>query len=227
MIVELAPMTLILLLIWGMLVGLDLVSVPQLLLARPIVAGAVAGLIVGDPATGFRVGILMELFALDVLPIGAVRYPDYGPATIAATVLASGMPWQLGLGLAGALALLLGALGGWTLKLLRHANARDVQRHSAALRAGESGAIRRLQWAGIGRDALRALALTAIGLVAAVGLPIVYHPGRATAMSLTLVRLGGGAAAAIGGAGRAAGQGIRLRWLAAGLVSGTLWAVLR
>lgn len=227
MIIELAPLTLALLLIWGMLVGLDLVSIPQMLTARPIVAGAVTGLIIGDPAAGFRVGILLELFALDVLPIGAVRYPDYGPATVAATVLAAGLPWELGLGLAGALGLLLGALGGWTLKLLRHANARDVQRHSAALRAGESGAIRRLQWAGIGRDALRALALTAVGLVAAALLVLAYHPDRATAISLTLVLLGGGAAAALGGAWRAAGQGTRLRWLAAGLVSGTLWAVLR
>src|SRR6266516_8090724 len=39
------------LLVWGTLVGLDLVSVPQMMIARPIVAGPVAGAILGDLAT--------------------------------------------------------------------------------------------------------------------------------------------------------------------------------
>jgi PTS system mannose-specific IIC component len=69
---------------WGTLVALDLVSVPQAMIARPIVAGAVAGWMCGDLDAGLRVGLLFELFALDVLPVGAVRYPDYGPATVVA-----------------------------------------------------------------------------------------------------------------------------------------------
>ena len=40
---DLAPSGALLLVIWGMLVGLDLVSVPQAMIARPVVAGAVAG----------------------------------------------------------------------------------------------------------------------------------------------------------------------------------------
>src|SRR5882762_10628148 len=38
----------LLLLMWGTLVGLDLVSVPQAMIARPIVAGPIAGAILGD-----------------------------------------------------------------------------------------------------------------------------------------------------------------------------------
>ena len=79
----------LLLIVWGMVVALDLVSVPQGLLSRPLVAGTVAGWIAGDLEAGLRMGVLFECFALDVLPIGAVRYPDYGPATVVAA--ASGM----------------------------------------------------------------------------------------------------------------------------------------
>ena len=73
------------LLAWATLVGLDLASVLQGLFNRPLVAGAVAGAIIGDPEAGLRIGAALELFALDVLPIGASRYPDYGAATVAAS----------------------------------------------------------------------------------------------------------------------------------------------
>jgi len=86
------PLAVVLLVGWGTLVALDLVSVPQAMLSRPLVAGTVAGWIVGDVEAGLRVGIVLELFALDVLPIGAVRYPDYGPATVVGVALAAGAP---------------------------------------------------------------------------------------------------------------------------------------
>ena len=76
--------TLALLLLWGTVVGLDLVSVPQMMIARPLVAGTVAGLLVGDPETGLRLGVVFELFQFDILPVGAARYPEYGPPTVAA-----------------------------------------------------------------------------------------------------------------------------------------------
>ena len=41
-----------LLLAWGTLVGLDLASVPQMMIARPLVAGVVSGAILGDVGTG-------------------------------------------------------------------------------------------------------------------------------------------------------------------------------
>jgi len=112
---ELAPHAIVLLLVWGTVVALDLVSVPQAMLSRPLVAGTVAGWLAGDVEAGLRVGVVLELFALDVLPIGAVRYPDYGPATVAAVALAAGAPWELGLGLSVGMALLLAVLGGWSL----------------------------------------------------------------------------------------------------------------
>ncbi|NOT09609.1 MAG: hypothetical protein HOP28_15565, partial [Gemmatimonadales bacterium] len=72
--------------LWATIAGLDLASVLQGLFNRPLVAGAVAGIVLGDPGAGLRIGAALELFALDVLPIGASRYPDYGAATVAAVV---------------------------------------------------------------------------------------------------------------------------------------------
>jgi PTS system mannose-specific IIC component len=224
---DLAPSSALLLVIWGTLVGLDLVSVPQAMIARPIVAGAVAGWLAGDVEAGLRVGVLFELFALDVLPVGAVRYPDYGPATVAATALAADSPWQFALGLSAALGLAVAILGGFGLQLVRRANARAIQHHSAALAAGESGAIRRLQYGSLLRDALRGAGLTAFGLVSAWALGRYAWLDRSTALGLTLVAVGCGLSAVIGGALRSAGRGPRLRWLGAGALAGLLAAALR
>jgi mannose/fructose/N-acetylgalactosamine-specific phosphotransferase system component IIC len=224
---DLAPSSALLLVIWGTLVGLDLVSVPQAMIARPIVAGAVAGWLAGDVEAGLRVGVLFELFALDVLPVGAVRYPDYGPATVAATALAADSPWQFALGLSAALGLAVAILGGFGLQLVRRANARAIQHHSAALAAGESGAIRRLQYGSLLRDALRGAGLTAFGLASAWALGRYAWLDRSTALGLTLVAVGCGLSAVLGGALRSAGRGPRLRWLGAGALAGLIAAALR
>jgi PTS system mannose-specific IIC component len=212
---------------WGTIVGLDLVSVPQALLSRPLVAGCVAGWVAGDVEAGLRAGALFELFALDVLPIGAVRYPDYGPATVVAAALGAGVPWELGLGLGATLGLVLAVLGGSTLQMVRRMNANAIQHRAAALAAGESSAIRRLQYGGLLRDALRGAGLTIAGLAAAWALAGGARLDRATALGLTLVSVGCALAAAINGALRSAGRGARLRWLAAGAAVGLLLAVLR
>ena len=225
---DLSAASALLLVVWGVIVGVDLVSVPQAMLARPVVAGAVAGWLAGDVEAGLRVGVLFELFALDVLPVGAVRYPDYGPATVAATALAADSPWQFAVGVSAALGLVIAVLGGFSLSMVRRANARAIQRHSAALAAGESGAIRRLQYGSLARDAARAAGLTVLGLACArVLAEPVAHLDRSTALGLTLVAMGCALSAAIGGALRSAGRGRRLRWLGAGALVGLLAAALR
>lgn len=223
----LAVDSVLLLVAWGAIVALDLVSLPQALLARPLVAGTVAGWLAGDVQAGLRVGVLLELFALDVLPIGAARYPDYGPATVAGAALAAGAPWELGLGVAAALGLLLAAVGGWSLQLVRQWNAEALRRRAAALAAGEGAVVRALQYRAVLRDALRGGALTALGLGAAWIIAHAWHPDRRTAVALTLVAIGAALAAAVNGALRSAGRGRRLRWLTAGAAIGTLLAVLR
>jgi mannose/fructose/N-acetylgalactosamine-specific phosphotransferase system component IIC len=223
---DFSPPVVVPLLIWGSLVGLDLVSVPQAMISRPLVAGAVAGWLASDLEAGLRVGVLFELFALDVLPVGAVRYPDYGPATVVAAAFAAGTPWELSLGVSTALGLVLAVLGGWSLQVVRRWNARAIQRKAAALSAGESSAIRRLQYGGVLRDAVRGFLLTLLGLLLASTITESIRVDRVTAVALTLVSIGSALSAGASGAFRSSGRGVRLKWLLAGAITGTLIAVL-
>ncbi len=223
---EFSPLVVLPLLLWGTLVGLDLVSVPQAMISRPVVAGVVAGALAGDVEAGLRIGVLFELFALDVLPVGAVRYPDYGPATVSAVALGAGTPWELGLGVSAALGLVLAMLGGWSLQVVRRWNARAIQQQTAALAAGESRAIRWLQYGGVLRDALRGFTLTLAGLVLASTVTESVRLDRPTAVAFTLVAVGSGLAAAASSAFRGSGRGPRLKWLIAGLGVGIVLAVL-
>jgi PTS system mannose-specific IIC component len=216
-------LTVVLLLVWGTVVALDLVSVPQMMIARPLVAGTVAGWIAGDLASGFRLAVVMELFALDVLPVGAARYPDYGPATVGGAVLvAHHGSWEESLGLAVALALVVASIGGWTLGRLRHRIGRAVQRSAPGLEAGDARTIERLQLGSIMLDASRGLLLTAVALILAslTERYVTLDPG--TAALLSVIAIGSGIAAVIGGALRSAGRGARLRWLVGGAMLGLL-----
>jgi PTS system mannose-specific IIC component len=223
---EFSPQVVVPLLLWGTLVALDLVSVPQAMISRPLVAGTVAGGLAGDLEAGLRIGVLFELFALDVFPAGAVRYPDYGPATVAAVALGVGTPWQLGLGISAGLGLVLAVLGGWSLQVVRRWNARAIQRRAAALAAGESSAIRWLQYGGLLRDALRGFILTLTGLVLASSIAESVRLDRQSAVAFTLVAIGSGLAAAVNGAVRASGRAPHLKWLVAGLATGILLAAV-
>jgi mannose/fructose/N-acetylgalactosamine-specific phosphotransferase system component IIC len=224
---EFSPHVVLPLLLWGTLVGLDLVSVPQAMISRPVVTGAVAGALAGDLEAGLRIGVLFELFALDVLPVGAVRYPDYGPATVAAVALGAGTPWELGLGISAAFGLVLAVLGGSSLQVVRRWNARAIQRRAAALAAGESNAIRWLQYGAIFRDMVRGFTLTLAGLVLASTISDSIRLDRETAVAFTLVAIGSALAAAVSSASRSSGRGTRLKWLIAGLGVGIVLAVMR
>ena len=62
----------------GALLGLDVVSFPQVMVSRPIVAATVAGAFIGHPPAGLLMGVVLEMIALDTLPFGASRYPVWG-----------------------------------------------------------------------------------------------------------------------------------------------------
>jgi mannose/fructose/N-acetylgalactosamine-specific phosphotransferase system component IIC len=217
------------LLAWGTFVGLDLVSVPQMMIARPIVAGPIAGAMLGDVATGLQLGVLFELFQYDILPMGATRYPEYGPATVAAVSAAHAAAGTLGLGLGAVVGVITGMAGGLSLHLLRQLNARAVRAAAAGLESGDPRVLERLHVAGILRDALRAAIVTALGL----GLAQVardYLAGSLSPRGVTLLNVAAvGAALAAGTAGtlRLVGRGPSLRWFAAGVVGGAAVAWLR
>ena len=218
--------TLAFLLAWGTAVGVDLVSWPQAMISRPLIAGTVTAALMGDLEGGVRVALVMELFALDVLPVGASRYPDYGPATVGAVAFAAGQPWEAALGPAVLIGLLAAVLGGWSLRWIREDNARSIQRNAAGLAAGETRTIARLQYGGLARDVMRSFGLTAVSLATAVAVGA-RIPMLPSLRIVTVVAIGAGLAAAAGGPVRSAGRGARIRWLAAGAGLGLLLSLIR
>jgi PTS system mannose-specific IIC component len=211
---------------WGTLVGLDLVSLPQIMVSRPIVVGAVAGWLTGDLATGVTLGVILELFALESVAVGAARYPDYGAATMGAVVAASGIEGHRLIGLAVVLALVLASIGGWTLDRLRHANATSVRRREASLRTGDPVAVRALQYGGLLRDLARSVTLSVAALLSGVAVRTAPALPDWASTGLLMVAIGGGLAGAATGAMRSAGRGRRLKWLGIGALLGVLVLVI-
>lgn len=219
---------LIALVVWGTLVGLDLVSLPQMMIARPLVAGTIAGAILGDIPTGLKLGIVFELLQYDILPVGAVRYPEYGPATIAAVATAHASAGVLGLGLGALVGLVTGLIGGLTINLLRRINSRIVHAAAAQLESGDPGALLRVHVGGLARDALRAALVTAAGLVLAwLARPLLANALTVRgAVLLAVAAVATALAAGAAGTLRLVGRGPNLAWFAAGLGGGlaaTLW----
>lgn len=216
------------LLLWGTVVGVDLVSFPQMMVARPLVAGAGAGLLVGDIGAGLRLGVLFELFQYDILPVGATRYPEYGPATVVAVGAAHALAQPFGVGLATVVGLFTALLGGMSLQILRRMNTRAVAAAAPALEAGDRRALAGLHAAGAARDLVRAALVTAVGLTLAAATrefvaPALTHRGERL---LSVAATGAALAAGAAGTLRLVGLGKPLKWLAVGLVGGIVVAWL-
>ena len=216
------------LLVWGTLVGVDLVSLPQMMIARPLVAGTVAGAILGDIPTGIKLGVVFELLQYDILPVGAVRYPEYGPATVAAVATAHASAGVLGLGLGALVGLVTGLLGGVTINLLRRVNSRIIHAAAVRLESGDPGALVRVHVGGLLRDGLRAALVTVVGLVLAwlarplLGGALSVRGAVLLAVAAVATALAAGAAGTL----RLVGRGPNLAWFAAGLGGGivaTVW----
>lgn len=156
----------LLLVVLGGFVGLDAVSCPQAMISRPVVAGPLAGFILGDPAAGVWAGLFLEILTLRQLPIGASRHWDVGPAAVASTAAAAGTSGGgVVLVIALALGVLLGWVGSWSVYLQRWTNARIV----ASLSEGgaTAGELQRRHMAAMATDFTRAALLTALGVFAA------------------------------------------------------------
>jgi mannose/fructose/N-acetylgalactosamine-specific phosphotransferase system component IIC len=220
----------------GVLAGVDLVSVPQAMIARPLVAAFVGGWLMGHPAVGLLVGVLLELFALETLPVGAARYPDWGPPAVATgalvaeragTTVAAGL-WPVLL-VAVLVAALAAAVGTWSMHLVRHANGAAIRRYADQLERGDPKALIALQAGGFVRDSGRSAALTLLTLLpGGVVIRLLSEswggPAVVAEAIVLAVALGAGACSAW----RLFGRGATARWLFAGVVAGCagvlLWA---
>ena len=148
--------------ILGAVLGLDTVSFPQAMLARPLVAATLGGAIAGSPTDGLLIGAALELIALETLPFGASRYPEWGSASVIGGALFAGNSTQPAgsSSLAIIAALATAWVGGWTMVKLRQLNARWAAQSQQALDAGARGAVIGLQLRCMTADLVRGFLLT-------------------------------------------------------------------
>jgi len=151
----------------GAVLGLDAVSFPQAMLSRPIVAATLGGAVVGDAYSGLLAGAALEFVALETLPVGASRYPEWGSASVVGGALigaySEASPGSLSVTLFAAIAT--GWIGGWTMVQMRNANAMMARRLRPAINAGRPNAVVGLQFAGLFADFVRGGLLTIVALL--------------------------------------------------------------
>lgn len=181
----------------GGLLALDGTSVGQFMLSRPLVAGGLVGWVLGDPALGFTIGAVLELYLLVSFPTGGSRFPEGATATVVAVGSAAGMALPGALPLAVAVGLLWGQLCGFSISLLRHWNARIVPEPGRAPAVGRqvSGAHFLAVLADFARGAVMTLFGVLLGRAVIAGLGDAWRLGEASTMGLLL--LGGAVSAGI------------------------------
>jgi PTS system mannose-specific IIC component len=100
-------LTAIVLAIFAYLCVIDILGPTFFLGFRPLIAGFITGLIIGDVKTGMLIGGTLELMALGVYTYGGATIPDYTVGAILGTYFGQGGNFELGLTLAIPAALLL------------------------------------------------------------------------------------------------------------------------
>jgi len=151
----------------GALLGLDVVSFPQAMVSRPIIAATLAGAFIGHPPAGLLIGVVLELIALDTLPFGASRYPEWGSAGVVGGALFAaqppGMPGALPASLLAAL--LTASISGWSMVVLRRIIASRLERTRDAIEMGSRNALLSLHLSGMTLDLLRGALVTTLGMI--------------------------------------------------------------
>lgn len=213
--------------------GMDVVSFPQVMLSRPIVAATIAGAFAGSAAAGLLLGVVVELFAIEMLAVGASRYPEWGSASVIgggifAALGASG-PAPAALAAALAATLIAAWVSGWSMYGLRRMNGVLARRRIPALDRGDGDALVRLQLTGLTLDFLRGALVGGIGLalLAPLASRVAGAPG-VPATALTIVVWGLALAATVNALWRMLqGTGGAGWYLAAGLGVGVVIVVAR
>lgn len=164
--------------ILGAVLGLDVVGFPQAMLSRPLVACTLSGALLGSAPFGLMLGALVEFFALETLPVGASRYPEWGSSSAIGGALVGSQPTLSAGGLLiGVVATLAMAwIGGWSMVQLRRLNAVWARNRHAAIARGSRSVVVGLQLYGLTADLLRGFALTMLGIA-------VFAPLYARAMA--------------------------------------------
>jgi len=170
------------LVVLGAIFGLDVVSFPQAMISRPIVAATVAGALIGEPDRGLVMGVALEFFALESMPFGASRYPEWGSASVVGGFLfahaADGTPAAMSLAVLAAL--VTAGIGGSSMVVLRRWNAFWARQQQQRIARGSGSAVVALQLMGMSSDLIRG------GLITLAAL-LVFVPIHTAAIATTTV----------------------------------------
>jgi mannose/fructose/N-acetylgalactosamine-specific phosphotransferase system component IIC len=151
----------------GALLGLDVVSFPQAMVSRPIVASTVAGAFIGNPPAGLLIGVVLEMIALDTLPFGASRYPEWGSAGVVGGALFAAQPPAMPGALPASVlaALLTASISSWSMVVLRRIIASRLERTRDRIEEGSRQALLSLHLSGMSMDLLRGALVTTIAML--------------------------------------------------------------
>ncbi|UCE01662.1 MAG: PTS sugar transporter subunit IIC [Candidatus Latescibacterota bacterium] len=162
-----------LLAVLGALLALDQDAGLGLQLSQPLVAGALAGLLLGRFEAGVAGGALIQMIWIVTQPVGGARIPDLALGGVCAVAaLPSGATlgtWLQNdeLAVAGVLGVLAAFGGGALLRLQRRIQSRLASRATKGALRGETGAVAALQRDAIVLHLLRGGASTALVAVLA------------------------------------------------------------
>lgn len=147
----------------------DTTAAFQIMVSQPLVAGILAGLVIGDMTLGLTVGAALQLVWIGVLPVGAAPFPDGATAS----VVGVGTAWQLagdGVGAGWALAcgivmaLLAGHVGQRVVRRLRRVNIDLARMAEEGAERGSGAGVARAVAAATGLRVLAGALLVALFL---------------------------------------------------------------
>jgi PTS system mannose-specific IIC component len=151
----------------GAVLGMDVVTFPQMMISRPIVASTVAGAFIGHAGEGLVMGAVLELLALEMLPFGASRYPEWGSASVVGgAIFASfAVPYAGSLAASLLAALATALISGKSMVWLRRLNATVAARERAQVDQGSRRAVVGLQLFGLTADLVRGGLVTYVAML--------------------------------------------------------------
>jgi len=180
----------------GALLALDGTAVGQFMVSRPLVAGTLAGWVLGDPALGLLVGGILELYSIPVFPVGGGEFPEGGPPAVVAVAAAWALPGPGGVALGTLLGLVWSRLGTLSIRALRRMNETLIP--DPAAEAVSPGSVVGAQVAATAMEFLRGGFLTLLGLLSASRLAVFAPEAWPLGWPGTLTFLGLGAALPFG-----------------------------
>jgi mannose/fructose/N-acetylgalactosamine-specific phosphotransferase system component IIC len=155
----------------GGLVALDETEAFQTMLSQPLIIGPLVGLCLSDLESGLRIGILLQLAYLWMMPIGTASLPDASVGSVTCScafiLLNRLFPHRLDLVL---LVVILFSIpfclfSGWSLTRQRHLNSRLLPRADFYAERAQVSGLGRIFLLALGGSFLRGAAMTVLGMV--------------------------------------------------------------